>query len=269
MTRLVWIAGLVLGGCQAQPVLEVSLGKDPFVVREAIFSSVTHSPFATPTTLVVFGDRSGLCQAFEDPRNVCNARIVPDLHDGVFDFISRPIGVTEPLGWLALRSDTEGASLITPDLLGLSTLGASLTHGQAPVLHAPKNRAVIEHFVGGDTATFSFESELSDGRPFRGRLEATWCPALSMISRYNNRLGQPDAKPAGVSGRAVLDSSNAVVGNVVQADCEGASVESRCTISASREANCTCERGGVTSTCQTTPDAVKALDSCCNLRFGD
>ncbi len=53
-------------------------------------------PFARPR---------GLCQAFDVPRNVSNARIVTDLHDGVFDFISRPIGVTEPLGWLALTPD--------------------------------------------------------------------------------------------------------------------------------------------------------------------
>lgn len=264
MARLVLIAGLVLCGCQAQPVFEVSLGKEPFVVREAIFYSSTYPSIAMPTTLVVFGDRSGLCQAFDDPRNICNARLVPDLHDGVFDVISRPIGVTEPLGWLALRSGTEGASLITPDLLGLSTLGASLTHGQAPALHAPKNRAVIEHFVGGDAATFSFESELSDGRPFRGRVEATWCPALGMISRHN-RL----ERPAGLSGGAVMDSSNAVVGNVVQANCEGSRVDGRCTISASGEASCTCERNGVTSTCQTTPDTVRGLNSCCNMRFGD
>ncbi len=264
MARLVWIVGLVLCGCQAQPVFEVSLGKDAFEVREAIFYSSTYSPSAMPTTIVVFGARSGLCQAFEDPRNVCNARMVPDLHDGVFDVISRPIGVTEPLGWLALRSGTEGASLIAPDQNGLSTLGASLTHGQGPVLHAPKNRAVIEHFVSGGAATFSFESELSDGRPFRGRVEASWCPALGMFSRHN-RLAQP----AGLSGGAVMDSSNAVVGNVVRGECEGASIEGRCTISAAGEASCVCARGGVTSTCQTTPDTVKALNSCCNMRFGD
>lgn len=264
MARLVWIVGLVLCGCQAQPVFEVSLGKEPFEVREAIFYSSTYSSIAMPTTIVVFGDQRGLCQAFEDPRNVCNARMVPDLHDGLFDVVSRPIGVTEPLGWLALRTGAEGAALIAPDQNGLSTLGASLTHGHAPALHAPKNRVVIEHFVSGDSATFSFESELSDGRPFRGRLEATWCPALGMISRHH-RL----ERPAGLSGGAVLDSSNAVVGNVVRGECEGASIEGRCTISGPGEASCVCSRAGVTSTCQTTPDTVKALHSCCNLRFGD
>ncbi len=265
MARLGWIAGLVLCGCQAQPVFEVSLGKDPFEVREAIFFTVSYSPlFAAPTTLVVFGNRSGLCQAFEDPRNVCNARTSPDINDGVFDVISRPIGVTEPLGWLALRSGIEGAALIVPDYSGVSTLGASLTHGQAPVIHAAKNRAVIEHFVGGDTATFSFESELSDGRPFRGRLEATWCPALGMLGRHNAMT-----PPGSIGASVVVNDANDVVGNRFEAQCLGEMIDARCTITSKTDASCTCTKAGITSTCATTPAVVEGLGSCCNVRFGD
>ena len=262
--RIEWLAVAMLWGCQGPGLPEVSLGRQPFEVREAIFFSSSVSAVAPPTTIVVFGDRSGLCQAFEDQRNICNARMVPDVHDGFVTSIARPIGVTEPLGWLALRSSTEGAALVVQDESGISTLGASLTHGTAPAVHASKNRAVIEHFVAGDTATFSFESELSDARAFRGRIDATWCSALGMLGRHNKLL-----LPAGTSGGAVLGGANEVVGNVVRGECEGATIEARCSIASATDASCTCSRGGVSSICATTPEAVKGLTSCCNLRFGD
>jgi hypothetical protein len=264
--RLAWIPVVVFCGCQGQSVLEVSLGQQPFEVREAIFYS--SSPRWTynwePTTIVVFGNRSQLCQAFEDQRNVCNARLAPDINAGGFASFSRPIGVTESLGWLALRSATEGPALVVQDEFGTSTLGASLTQGQSPALHAVKNRAVIEHFVAGDAATFSFESELSDGRAFRGRIDATWCSALAMFGRL-----QKLKQPAGASGGAVVNDANEVVGNAVRGDCEGATISGRCAITSTTEAACTCVREGVTSTCTTTPDVVKSLNSCCNMRFGD
>jgi len=262
--RFAWISVVLCCGCQGQSVPEVSLGRAPFEVREAIFFASSLSWTAAPTTIVVFGDRTGLCQAFEDPRNVCNSRMVPDIHDGSSTSLSRPIGVTEPLGWLALRSATEGAALVVQDEWARSTLGASLTEGKSPALHAVKNRAVIEHFVAGDAATFSFESELSDGRAFRGRIDATWCSALGMFRRQTTLMS-----PAGSSGGAVLNDANEVVGNVVRGECEGATIQGRCTITSGSEARCTCTRGDVTSTCTTTPDVVKGLTSCCDLRFGD
>lgn len=262
--RFAWLPIVVCCGCQGQSVVEVSLGQKPFEVREAIFFASSVSPIAAPTTIVVFGDRSGLCQAFEDPRNVCNSRMVPDINDGFITSLSRPIGAPEPLGWLTLRSASEGSAVVVQDESGRSTLGASLTQAQSPALHAVKNRAVIEHFVAGDAATFSFESELSDGRPFRGRFDAQWCPALGMVGRANALV-----HPAGTSGGAVLNDAKEVVGNVVRGECEGATIEARCTITSGSEASCACARGDVTTTCATTPDVVKRLESCCNLRFGD
>lgn len=262
MTRLGWISAFVLCGCQGQPVLEVSLGEKAFEVKDAIFFSLTHN-FGPPTTHVVFGGQTGLCQAFEDPRNVCNARIVPDVHDGLVSTLSRPVGVTGPLGWLVLRSGSEGPALVLPDDLRLGTPGASLTEGAAPVFRSTKNRAVIEQLVAGDSATFSFESELGDGRGFRGRVEASWCPALDMVRRHT-MLEQT----AGTASSYGYDDSQQLVGWHDQAECQGETNVGDCTTTAT-VVTCTCRREGVTSTCSTSRDPDKWPSSCCNLRFGD
>lgn len=262
MTRLGWLAVCVLCGCQGQPVLEVSLGQKAFEVKDAVFFSSMQG-FGPPSTFVVFGDQPGLCQRFEDQRNVCNARIAPDVHDGLIGTLSRPVGVTGPVGWLVLRSGAEGPAVVVPDELGLSTPGASLTAGASPARHATKNRAVIEHLVAGDTAVFSFESELDDGQAFRGRVEASWCPALDMGRRHNML-----ERPAGTSSSFSYDASQQLTAWHDRAECQGETNESQCTISAAA-VTCTCVREGVTSTCSTTSQPDKWPSSCCNLRFGD
>lgn len=258
MTRLGLLAICVLCGCQGQPVLEVSLGQKPFEVKDAVYVSLMHS-FGAPSTLVVFGDQPDLCQAFDDARNICNALVVPDVHDGFLSTLSRPVGVKRALGWLVLRSGTEGPALVVPDELGLATPGASLTPGAGPAIHATKNRAVIEHLFVGDSGTFSFESELSDGRTFRGRVEASWCPALDMFRRHNASLGQNRGTSGGPSGD----------GFVQVASCGTDSIEERCSAAVDGVEQCTCLRAGVTSTCSVTLDPAKRRESCCNLRFGD
>lgn len=258
MTRLRWLAVCVLCGCQGEPVLEVSLGQKAFEVKDAVFFSFMFST-SPPTTLVVFGDQQGLCQAFEDPRNVCNAMLAPDVHDGFISTLSRPVGVTRPLGWLVMRSATEGPALVVPDGLGLATPGASFTMGQDRALRSVKNRAVIDHLVVGDSGTFSFESELSDGRAFRGRVEASWCPALEMVRRHNESLSQSGGINSGPSGD----------GFVQVATCGNDSIEERCSAAVDGVEQCTCRHAGVTSTCSITLDPTKRRESCCNLRFGD
>ncbi|MBM4780314.1 MAG: hypothetical protein GQE15_21645 [Archangiaceae bacterium] len=261
MTRLTWLAVFVMCGCQGQPVLEVSLGGKAFEVKDAVFFSVVHH-FGPPTTFVVFGDQPGLCRAFEDPRNVCNARIDPHVRDGLFGALSRPVDLTRPLGWLVLRSATEGPATVVKDDLELSTPGATLTEGPGSVLHAAKNHAVIEQLVAGDAAIVSFESELDDGRAFRGRVEAGWCPALDMVRRHT-RL----ERPAGTSGSFSYDDTQRMIGRFERSECEGETIESQCRGDATG-VTCTCVRDGVTSTCAGTSDANRSLVSCCNLRFG-
>ncbi|MBL8936864.1 MAG: hypothetical protein JNM69_20055 [Archangium sp.] len=262
MTRLGWISAFVLCACQGQPVLEVSLGGKAFEVKDAVYFSLTHA-LGPPTTHVVFGDQPGLCQAFEDRRNVCNARVVPDVHDGLVNTLSRPVGVRRPLGWLVLRSGSDGPALVLPDDLRLGTPGASLTEGATPALHATKNHAVIEQLVAGDSATFSFDSELSDGREFRGRVEASWCPALDMVRRYNSL-----ELPAGTSSSYVYDDAQQLTGWHDRAECEGEVIDGQCTTTAT-SVTCRCLREGVTSTCSTSRAPDKWPSSCCNLRFGD
>lgn len=257
MTRLVWMAAVVLG-CQGQPVLEVSLGGAPFEVKDAVFYS-TVSAFGQPSTFVVFGDRSELCGAFEDDQNLCNANIVPDVHDGVTGALARPVGGAQTLGWLMLRSGIEGPALVVPDQLGLATPGASLTRGAEPAVRSTKNRVVLEHVVAGASATVSFESELTDGRPFRGRVEASWCPALDMVRRHNESL----RGPVGVSSSAVPPDYVSV------AQCGAESISAKCRENADGSEECTCLRAGATSTCRATPDPRRSHPSCCNLRFGD
>lgn len=262
MRRLAWLVVVGVCACQGQPVLEVSLGDKTFEVKDAVFFSLQYAT-SPPTTLVVFGDQPGLCQRFDDVRNVCNARTVPDVHDGLVNALSRPVGVSAPLGWLVMRSATEGPAAVAPDGLGQGTPGASLTEGAQPVLHSTKNRVVIDQLVTGDVGTFSFQSELSDGRAFRGRVEATWCPALEMVSRHN-RL----THPAGTSGGIIVDDTQKTTGWRGEALCQGDSIESRC-LTSSSGVTCTCVRAGVTSTCEGRGDPTTGIVSCCNFRFGD
>lgn len=254
MTRMTWMAVVMLG-CQSQPVPEVSLGGAPFEVKDAVFFS-TVAAFGLPSTFVVFGAQTELCRAFEDERNVCNARIAPDVHDGVIGALSRPVGVSTSLGWLTLRSGAEGAAVVVPDQIGLSTPGAALTVGGTPVVRSSKNRVVIEYFLTGDSATVAFESELVDGRPFRGRVEASWCPALDMVRRHNAGLGS--------GTRATRTPTFALV-----AQCGGESIEERCHPGPDGTEDCTCLRAGTTSTCTVKPDASRPRQSCCTLRFGE
>lgn len=262
MRRLAWLVVVGVCACQGQPVLEVSLGDKTFEVKDAVFFSLQYAT-SPPTTLVVFGDQPGLCQRFDDVRNVCNARTVPDVHDGLVNALSRPVGVSAPLGWLVMRSATEGPAAVVPDGLGQGTPGASLTEGAQPVVHSTKNRVVIDQLVTGDVGTFSFQSELSDGRAFRGRVEATWCPALEMVSRHN-RL----THPAGTSGGIIVDDAQKPTGWREQAECQGESIDARC-LTTSSGVTCTCTRAGVTSTCEGSGAPARGIVSCCNLRFGD
>ena len=156
MRRLVWLVVVGVCACQGQPVLEVSLGDKPFEVKDAVFFSLQY-PTSAPTTLVVLGDQPGRSQRSDDVRNVCNARTVPDVQDGLSNALSRPVGVTAPLGWLVMRSATEGPALVVPDAFGYGTPGASLTEGAKPVLHSTKNRVVIDQLVTGDVGAFSFQ----------------------------------------------------------------------------------------------------------------
>lgn len=259
MSRSGLFAVVVLCGCQGQPVLEVSLGDKAFEVKDAVFFSLQHS-LAPPTTLVVFGDQPGLCQRFDDARNVCNARMAPDVHDGLINTLSRPAGATRPLGWLVMRSATEGPALVAPDDLRLGTPGASLTEGAQPALHSTKNRVVIDQLVVGDVGTFSFQSELSDGRAFRGRVEATWCPALDMVNRYS-KLTQPAGNNSGPLPSPQLGRSE-------RAECEGDLIDSQC-LDSGRGVTCSCTQAGVTSTCEGRRDPDKGIVSCCSFRFGD
>jgi hypothetical protein len=169
-------------------VFEVSLGEQAFEVKDAVFFSLQHA-LAPPTTLVVFGDQPGLCQRVGDARNVCNARVAPDVHGGFVNALSRPIGVTRPLGWLVMRSATEGAALVAPDGLGLGTPGASLTEGAHAALHARKNRVVIEQLVAGDVGAFSFQSALSDGRALARARRGDLVPR----PRHGESVQQPHA----------------------------------------------------------------------------
>jgi hypothetical protein len=262
--RSLSLAAVLICGCHAEPVFEVSLGRKPFEVRDAIFLSASVGPgVIAATTVVVFGGRAGLCKAFEDNRNICNAFNLPDVDDAALTLVARPIGVTEPLGWLMLRSATEGSAEVVPDASGRSTMGASLTEGVTPAVRTTRNRAVIERLVAGGDGAFSFESELRDGRAFRGRIDATWCPALGMFGRHNALL------PGGIGASVVLNDANDVVGNRVEAQCLGEMMDARCTITSKTDASCTCTKAGITSTCATTPAVVEGLGSCCNVRFGD
>ncbi len=243
----------------------VRLNGAPWPVTSAIYMSFQWG-FAPVTVVLFSGASTKLCMDVSNTATTCNAKLMPDVELNGIGF-ARPSVSSAEFGWLGLRDSAAGSTNLAPDLFG-SHFGASLTPKTGETIHGQQNSATIERIVFGGEATFTFDSVLTTGAHFEGRVVATWCPALA--AEFSQRF------PANVGGSASYqydDASNLKHASFV-GTCETQQANAECDVTPSDEATCSCElphasgEAGQRTSCTTTKERLWQR-SCCPMRFGD